>query len=98
MENYENEEIRRATTVELRARLKPKRGSDPKVAELIRRELKNRQERIRRTTKGSPANGPEPFAKCERCGKLEADLTTTAGEKVCAGCATPAEIANGSAA
>jgi hypothetical protein len=28
----------------------------------------------------------------------EADLTTAAGEKVCARCATPSEIANGSAA
>jgi hypothetical protein len=43
-------------------------------------------------------DGPEPFAKCERCQKREADLTTAAGEKVCAGCATPKEIANGSAA
>jgi hypothetical protein len=42
--------------------------------------------------------GPEPFAKCQRCGKREADLTTAGGEKVCAGCATPDEIANGNAA
>jgi hypothetical protein len=40
-------------------------------------------------------DGQEPFAKCQRCGKREADLTTTAGEKVCAECATPDEIANG---
>jgi hypothetical protein len=43
-------------------------------------------------------DGPEPFAKCQRCRKREADLTTAAGEKVCAGCATPSEIANGNAA
>jgi hypothetical protein len=40
----------------------------------------------------------EPFAKCQRCHNREADLTTTAGEKVCANCATPDEVANGNAA
>ena len=43
-------------------------------------------------------DGPEPFAKCQRCQEREADLTTAAGEKVCAGCAAPSEIASGSAA
>jgi hypothetical protein len=42
-------------------------------------------------------DGPEPFAKCQRYGKREADLTTAAGGRVCAGSATPDEIANGSA-
>ena len=40
----------------------------------------------------------EPFAKCQRCHKREADLTTAAGEKVCANCATPDEVANGNPA
>jgi hypothetical protein len=43
-------------------------------------------------------DGPEPFVKCQRCQKREADLTTAAGEKVCDGCATRAEVANGNAA
>jgi hypothetical protein len=40
----------------------------------------------------------EPFAKCQRCQKREADLTTRDGKKVCANCATPTEVANGNAA
>jgi hypothetical protein len=42
--------------------------------------------------------GPEPFARYQRCQRREADMTTAAGEKVCHGCATPNETANGSAA
>jgi hypothetical protein len=42
--------------------------------------------------------GPEPFAKCQRCQKREADMTTAAGEKICDGCATRDEVANASAA
>ncbi len=50
--------------------------------------------------KTNKANTPEtePFAKCQRCHNREADLTTAAGEKVCANCATPTEVANGNAA
>jgi len=43
-------------------------------------------------TRPSPQE-TEPFAKCQRCQKREADLTTPGGEKVCVNCATPAEVA-----
>ena len=61
--------------------------------------MKKAAKTTRRTpNKPNEDDGLEPFAKCQRCLKREADMTTAAGEKVCAECATPDEIANASAA